>query len=56
MDFYHLLEIYLTITKQTIIRYRTRLFKNCFQKIAHKAEEVLGNKIADAVTKSNKRR
>ena len=39
--------------EKTMIGYRTRFFKNCFQKVAHKASEFLGNKIADAVTKWN---
>ena len=38
---------------KTIIGYRTRCCKICFQKVLHKAGEFLGNKIADAVTKSN---
>ena len=39
--------------KRTVTGYRTRFFKNCFQKVVHKAGESSENKIADAVTKSN---
>ena len=37
----------------TVIGYRTRCCENCFQKVVHKAFEFLGNKIPDAVTRSN---
>ena len=36
-----------------IIWYRTRCFKNCFQKVVYKTDEFIGNKIASAVTKLN---
>ena len=39
--------------KKTIIEYRVRHFKNCFQKVVLKAGKLLGNKIADAMTKRN---
>ena len=39
--------------KITIIEYRVRRFKNCFQKVVLKAGKLLGNKIADAMTKRN---
>ena len=45
MDFYYLQE---NIKNNYWIR--TRSFKDCFQKIVHKAGEFLGNKIADIVT------
>ena len=48
MVFCHLLEYI-----KTIIGYRTRFFKNCFQKVIHKAGEFLGNKIGDTITNSN---
>ena len=48
MDFYYLQEN----IKKTI-GCSTRFFKNCFQKVVHKIGEFLGNKIADALTKSN---
>ena len=48
MDFYYLQEN----IKKTI-GCSTRFFKNYFQKVVHKIGEFLGNKIADALTKSN---
>ena len=36
-----------------MIGYRTKFFENCFQKVVDKTDEFLGNKITDAVTKSN---
>ena len=36
---------------KTIIGKRTRCFKNCFQKVVHKAGHFLGSKIADNVPK-----
>ena len=48
MNFYHSIE---NIKK--IILYRTRFFKNYFQKVVHEAGEFLGNKIAKVVIKSN---
>ena len=39
--------------KKTIIEYRVRRFKNCFQKVVLKAGKLLGNKIADSMTKWN---
>ena len=39
--------------KKIIIEYRVRRFKNCFQKVVLKAGKLLGNKIADAMTKRN---
>ena len=32
--------------------YRSRFFKNCFQKVVYKTCESLGNKIEDGVTNS----
>ena len=46
-DYYHLLE---NIKNNYWMQ---DFFKNCFEKIVHKAGELLGNKIADAVTKPN---
>ena len=39
--------------KKTIIEYRTRCYKNCFQKTFLESSEFLENKITDAVTKPN---
>ena len=43
--------------KKTDVKYRTRCFKNSFQKIPHKAAEIkykfIGNKTAEGVAKLN---
>ena len=39
--------------ENTVIGYRARLFKTISKRVVHKAGEVLGNKIAFTVTKSN---
>ena len=57
LDFCHLQEIYLTYRKQLLLDKRQDALKISSNKVVHKAvdvtDEYIGNKITDAVAKSN---